>query len=233
MRFWWQQRSAVHLMTGSAITALWGWGLMWFTPTFLIRTYDLSPGEAGAITGPIHLIGGGLATLLTGFLVAHPAMSDPRRIMRLMGTVIGLCTVVSFVIYWTHSLPLTKALFWIFIPSIYFYIGPCFGILDNLAQPRMRAQFCAMTLFLANAGNLIIAPQLVGSLSDALAPNHIGNAESLRLAMLCLVPTGFWAAAHYFLATRDALADQERATGTRFEEPAVASARPFTPAPRS
>jgi MFS family permease len=221
MGFWWRQRSAVHLMIGSAVTALWGWGLMWWTPAFLQRTYSLSTGEAGAITGPINLIGGTLATVFTGWLVARPVMSDPRRIMWLMGTVIGLATFASFGIYYTRSLPLATALLWIFIPSIYFYIGPCFGILNNLAQPRMRALFCAMTLFLANVGNLIIAPWLVGALSDWFAPDHVPNAYSLRLAMLCLVPTGFWATAHYFLATRDALADQERATGTPFVAPTL------------
>ena len=35
---------------------------------------------------------------------------------------------MSIAIYWTRSLPVATALFWIFIPSIYFYIGPCFGI---------------------------------------------------------------------------------------------------------
>jgi hypothetical protein len=187
---------------------------MWWTPAFLMRTYTLTAGQAGAVTGPIHLVGGTLATVFTGWLVARPIMSDPRRILWLMGTGIGISTAVSGVIYWTRSLELATVLFWIFIPSIYFYIGPCFGILNNLAQPRMRALFCATTLFVANIGNLVIAPQFVGSLSDWFAPNHMANAESLRLAMLCLVPTGFWATAHYFWATRDLLKDQKRATGT-------------------
>ena len=60
-------------------------------------------------------------------------------------------------------------MFWIFIPAIYFYIGPCFGLLNNLAQCRMRAMFCATTLFLANVGNLVIAPPLIGGLSDWFA----------------------------------------------------------------
>jgi MFS family permease len=30
-RYLWSQRSAVHVMAGSALTALWGWGLMWWT----------------------------------------------------------------------------------------------------------------------------------------------------------------------------------------------------------
>ncbi len=215
MRFLWTQRAAVHVMVASALTALWGWGLMWWTPTFLVRNYGLTPGEAGAIIGPIHLFGGGLATLLTGWWLAHPSMTDPRRVVRLMGVGVGVATAVSFAIYWTRDLQLATALFWIFIPSIYFYIGPCFGLMNNLCEPRMRAQFCAALLFLANVGNLIIAPQAVGFLSDAFAPGHIANGESLRQAMLCLVPVGAWAAWHYFRSTRRILQDQERATGVR------------------
>jgi len=215
MRYLWSQRSAVHVMVASALTALWGWGLMYRTPTFLLRTYGLSAGEAGAITGPIHLYGGMAATIFTSWLLTRPSMADPRRIGRLMGWWIGLATVVSFVIYWTHSLPLTRALFWLFIPSIYFYIGPCFGLLLNLAEPRMRAVFCATTLFVANFGNLIVAPVGVGLLSDWFAPGHIANAESLRLAQLCLVPTGLWATYHYFRSARRLVPDQERATGVK------------------
>jgi len=215
MRFLWTQKSAVHVMVASALTALWGWGLMWWTPTFLIRNFEMTPGEAGAIVGPIHLVGGGLATLATGWWMAQPSMSDPRRIVRMMGAIIGFATIVSFFIYWTRDLRLASALFWIFIPSIYFYIGPCFGLLTNLCEPRMRAQFCASTLFLANVGNLIIAPQMVGFLSDAFAPGGVANGESLRLAMLCLVPTGLWSAWHYFVAAGRIVQDQERATGIR------------------
>jgi MFS family permease len=212
-RFLWQQKSAVHLMIGSAITALWGWGLMWWTPTFLVRTYNLTVGQAGALTGPMHLVGGSVATLFTAWLVSRPVMADPRRIMWLMGTVIGLATFASAVVYWTRSLELATVMLWIFIPSIYFYIGPCFGILNNLARPRMRALFCATTLFVANICNLVIAPPFIGFVSDHVAPNHVTNAESLRFAMLCLVPTGFWSAAHYFWGTRGMLEDQKRATG--------------------
>jgi MFS family permease len=213
MRFLWTQRSAVHVMAASALTALWGWGLMWWTPTYLIRNFGLTPGAAGSILGPVHLIGGGLATLATSWWLAQPSMKDPRKIVRMMGWGVGTATVVSFIIYWTHNLLLAQYLFWLFIPAIYFYIGPCFGLLNNLCEPRMRAQFCAATLFVANVGNLIVAPQLVGFLSDAFAPDHVANGASLRLAMLCLVPTGAWATWHYFRAAKRIVQDEERATG--------------------
>ncbi len=215
MRFLWTQRSAVHVMAASALTALWGWGLMWWTPTYLIRNFGLTPGEAGSILGPVHLIGGGLATLATSWWLARPTMKDPRRIVRMMGWGVGLATVVSGVIYSTHSLALAQGLFWLFIPAIYFYIGPCFGLLNNLCEPRMRAQFCAATLFVANVGNLIVAPQLVGFLSDAFAPDNVANGQSLRLAMLCLVPAGAWATWHYFRSARRIVQDEEHATGIR------------------
>ncbi len=162
LRFLSQQRSAVHILAAGALTALWGWGLMWWTPVFLMRTYELTAEQAGAITGPIHLVGGIVATVVTAWLLGRPAMLDPRRIVWLLGAGIGVATVASGVIYWTHSLAFATTLFWIFIPAIYFYIGPGFGLLNNLAEPPMRAVFCATLLFVANACNLIIAPQMIG-----------------------------------------------------------------------
>jgi MFS family permease len=213
MAYLWRQRSAVHLMLGSAVTALWGWGLVWWITTFLVRNYSITAGEAGHITGPIHLVAGIGATVFTGWLLGQPSMHSPRRIMYLMGGVIAAATIPSIIMIWTHELSLAKAMLWIFIPSIYFYIGPCFGVLNNLAPCRMRAQYCAVTLLVANVGNLIIAPQLVGFLSDLFAPGHIANAASLRWALLCLAPMGFWSAFHYFWASRTILEDQARAVG--------------------
>ena len=211
MRFMWQQRSAVHTMMGTAVCALWGWGLMFWTPAFLQRTYHMTVGQASDVTQNMHLWGGGLATVATGWLMARESMVDARRIVWVLAAGIGIATVASGVVYWTRDLALAKAMLWIFIPAIYFYIGPGFGLLNNLAPCRMRAMFCAMVLFLANLGNLVIAPPLIGTLSDYFAPNHISNADSLRLAMLCLVPTGLWATAHLYLAARGILKDQERA----------------------
>src|SRR6202167_2345885 len=78
MRFLWTQRSAVHLMIASAICALGGWGLMFWTPTFLQRTYHMSIGEAGGVTQNMHLFGGAAATIATGWLMARNTMADSR-----------------------------------------------------------------------------------------------------------------------------------------------------------
>jgi len=211
MRFMWQQKSAVHTMMGTAVCALWGWGLMFWTPAFLQRTYHLTVGQASDVTQNMHLWGGGLATVATGWLMARSTMIDARRIVWVLAAGIGIATVASGVFYYTRDLALGKAMLWIFIPSIYFYIGPGFGLLNNLAPCHMRAMFCAMVLFLANLGNLVITPNVIGALADWFLTWHLSEADALRLAMLCLVPTGLWATAHLYLAARDILKDQERA----------------------
>ena len=211
LRFWWQQRSAVHVMMGTAVCALWGWGLMFFTPTFLQRTYHLSVGEAAAVTQNMHLWGGGLATLATGWLMARSTMVDARRIVWLLAAGIGLATIASGVVYYTRDLQVARIALWIYIPAIYFYIGPGFGLLNNLAPCRMRAMFCAMVLFLANLGNLVITPNVIGALADWFLPRYHSEAEALRLAMLCIVPTGLWATYHLWAAARDIIEDQQRA----------------------
>jgi hypothetical protein len=173
----------------------------------------LDVGRAGAVTGHIHLLGGSLATIGTAWLLSRPFMADPRRVVWLLAAGIGLATIPSFIAYWTHSLILCKAMFWLFIPSIYFYIGPCFGLLNNLAPCHMRNMFIAISLLVANILNLIIAPWVVGLMSDWFAGVHATDAASLRLALLVLAPTGLWAAYHLYLASKTIVADQQRAIG--------------------
>jgi len=213
LRFLFVQKAAFHVVMGGGVCALWGWGLMYWTPTFLQRAYGLDVGEAGAVTGYAHLVGGSLATVGTAWILSRPAMADPRRVVWLLAAGIALATLPSMAAYWTHSLDVAKLMFWIFIPSIYFYIGPCFGLLNNLAPCHMRNMFIAICLLVANIFNLIVAPWFVGFLSDRFAGAHATDAESLRAALLVLAPTGFWAAWHLWMASRTIVLDQKRAIG--------------------
>src|SRR5580692_7673108 len=213
LRFLWEQKAAFHVVIGGGLCALWGWGLIFWTPPFLQRTYNLDVGQAGAVTGNIHLVGGSIATVATAWFLSRPYMADPRRVVWLLAGGIGLATIPSMAAYWTHSLWVCKLMFWMFIPAIYFYIGPCFGLLNNLSPCRMRNMLIAVSLLVANIFNLIVAPWVVGVLSDWFAGAHATDAASLRFALLVLAPTGFWAAYHLYLASKTIIADQKRAIG--------------------
>jgi predicted MFS family arabinose efflux permease len=212
-KFLWKQRAAFHVVMGGGLCALWGWGLMYETPTFLQRNYHLNVAEAGAITGNIHLVGGSLATAVTAWLLSRGYMTNPRRVMWLLAGGIAFATIPSIAAYATHSLFVCRLMFMLFIPFIYFYIGPCFGLLNNLAPCHMRNIFIAISLLVANVFNLIVAPQGVAFLNDLLVRHGYSEAEGLRIAMLVLAPTGFWAAYHLYLATKTISADQQRAVG--------------------
>ncbi len=211
LRFLWEQKAAFHVMIGGGLCALWGWGLMSWTPTFLQRAYALNVSEAADVTGNIHLIGGSIATAGTAWVLSRPPMADPRRVVWLLAAGIGFATIPSIIAYWTHSLLVCKLMFWLFIPAIYFYIGPCFGLLNNLAPCHMRNMFIAISLLIANILNWIVAPYAIGFLSDWFARPHGSDAASLRLAMLILAPSGFWAAYHLYLASKTIVSDQKRA----------------------
>ncbi len=212
LRFIRTQRSALHLLIGAAVATLWSWGLMWWTPAFLERSHHLSVGQAGALLGPMHLIAGTASTLVAFWLVGRPAAADPRYVVRLLAAVVALCTVPSLLAYAVGTRSAATVALWLFVPGVYFYIGPILGLLQNVVPANMRATACALLLFLANVGNLLIAPQLIGWLSDAFRNSYGAGAQSLRWALLLLAPTGFWAAWHLWTAGRTIRADVARAS---------------------
>jgi MFS family permease len=213
LRFIATQRSAIHLLIGGTVATLWSWGLMWWTPTFLQRSHHMTVGQAGALLGQMHLIAGAAGTLLAGFFMCRPAACDPRHVCRLLAWVTALITIPSILLYWVTSERAVTLLLWVFVPAVYFYLGPLFGLLQNVVPAQMRATTCAILLFVANVANLVVAPQAIGILSDWFAHSFGAGRESLRWALLLLAPTGLWAAWHLWTSGATIREDEARATG--------------------
>jgi len=209
VRFMAAQRGGLHVMMAMGVSALWGWGLIWFTPAYIERMYRMGDGSGGVLLSPIHLVGGAGATLITAWLVGQRGFADQRRILRLLWISTALATVPSFLAYFTTDRTVMTAMLWLFVPVIYLYVGPTFALVQNAAPPAMRAVFIAVGLLLANVFNLIVAPWFVGVMSDHFSGGH-PTAQSLRLALLILAPTGLWAALHYWRAEHHLAADAAR-----------------------
>jgi predicted MFS family arabinose efflux permease len=218
LRFISRQRSAVQLLVGGSVATFWSWGLMWWTPTFLVRSHHMTVGEAGELLGPMHLIAGTAGTLLAAWLMGRPAARDPRYVARLLAWVTALTTIPSIFLYWVTSQSAATALLWIFVPSVYFYIGPVLGLLQNVVPAPMRATTCALLLFTANVANLVVAPQLIGWLSDWFAASFGAGQESLRWALLLIAPTGLWAACHLWTSGRTIREDEAQIENGQWSE---------------
>jgi len=210
IRYLANQRSAIHLVLGASVATFWSWGLMWWTPTFIQRSHHMTVGQAGALLGPMHLVAGTVGTLFATWFTAQRRAADPRYVARFAAVIAACATIPSILIYWVQSDQAMTILLWVFVPAVYFYIGPILGLLQNVVPPHMRAIACATLLFTANVANLIIAPQMIGALSDWFGASFGAGNESLRWALLLLAPTGLWAAWHLWRSGATIREDEAR-----------------------
>jgi MFS family permease len=208
VKFMLGQRSLRHCLAGIFLFSFWGYGFLLWAPALLKRSYGLSVGAAGGVLAPIHGLGGTLMLLLTSWLMARIGQRDVRQFPWFIATVIAFATIPSIIACTTNSLDTVRMMLWLFIPFVYAAVGPFFALIQNLTPPAMRAQACAVALLIANLGNLVAAPLIVGAASDWLAARH--GANSLRVALVPVGLVGFWAAAHFFAMGRSIEEDMIR-----------------------
>jgi MFS family permease len=200
VRFAARSPALLHCLVGGAVFTLWAWGLMWWTPSYLVRSHHMTLGAAGGFLSLIHGVGGTSVLLLTTVAMQGLSRRDPRCVPWFIAAVIAVGTVPSIIAVVTSSATVAVAMLWVFVPLSYATFGPTFALVQNLVPAGMRAQAVALLLFLANVANLVIAPQAIGFASDLLARRY--GADSLRIALIPLGFTGFWSAAHYWWASR-------------------------------
>lgn len=211
LRFIRSQRSLVHVLLGAAVVTYWGWGLLWWTPAFLMRSHQLTTGQAGTLIGTISGIAGALGIVAGGLMIHRFGSRDPRWQTWIVAIATALGTVASIGAYVTSDLAAATVMLWLFVPVAYLNLAPVLNLTQSLALPRMRGLSCAILLFGANVANLALAPQIIGILSDIfLARSSAGN-ESLRWALVLTTFTGFWAAYHFWAAGRSMREDLQRA----------------------
>lgn len=211
LRFIRAQHSLLHIFAGGSIVTFWGWGLLWWTPAFLTRSYHLTTGAAGGLMGLINGIGGAIGILIGGYAIQKLGRNDPRW----QSWVIGLATLfgslMSLIAYSTTSKQLTTIMLSLYVPIAYLNIAPILSLTQSLVRPQMRALSCALLLFGANVANLALAPQFIGIMSDLFRTHSAAGVQSLRYALIATSLTGLWAAYHFWAAGKCMRRDLERA----------------------
>jgi MFS family permease len=93
------------------------------------------------------------------------------------------------------------------------YVGPTFALLQRLVPDQMRATALATVMLVCNLVGMGLGPQIVGSLSDWLAP--LTGQQSLRFALLIVSCCAMWAAYHFWQAGNTARDDLRAGNGIR------------------
>jgi predicted MFS family arabinose efflux permease len=195
-----RQPALLHALIGGALYSTWAFGLLWWIPTFLVRSHHMHLGDAGGAVSLMHGIGGTAVLLGTTLLMGKLIARDARAVPWFLALCCALGAIPSILALVVTTTSKTLALLWLFVPLSYAPIGPCFALVQNLVPAPMRSKIVGLFLLMTTVGNLVIAPQVVGVASDLLAPRH--GADSLRMALLPLSAVGFWAALHFWMCSR-------------------------------
>jgi hypothetical protein len=197
LKFARHQPALRHALLGGALYSTWAFGLLWWIPSFLVRSHDMSLGDAGGAVSLMHGIGGTAVLLGTTHLMGKLIRLDARAVPWFLVFCCALGTIPSVLALVVSTRSATLSMLWLFVPLSYAPIGPCFALVQNLVPAPMRSKIVGSFLLMTTIGNLVIAPQLVGLTSDMLAPTH--GSDSLRMALLPLSLVGFWAASHFWM----------------------------------
>ena len=198
------RHSLRHILAGSVVASIVGFGVNAFLTAFLMRRFGYTLAGAGLISGFIGALPASVSVLGAGWLADRIGRSDARS----YGFIPGISLLLSaplYILAVTRPNP-TFAVLLLGIATLfmYTYLGPTQGVFQNMMHPRMRVTSFAFNSMLYSLIGNGLGPLIVGAFSDYFAPDatQSGTGEGLMIA-LALIAVGYiWAAAHYLLATR-------------------------------
>ena len=207
----WSLKSFRHLAMGTALIGFVVYQVFMWSPSFLIRSYGLSKGEAGTILALINGLGGGFGTWLGGYLVEKWGSRDVRLHLIIPAVALILAFPLSVGIYLSDTLVWSVAFMALPILLALINSGASNSLAQRLAKVRMRALTASILLFVINIVGLGLGPQAVGLLSDYFRPEY--GDESLRYALMVGSAAYVWAGIHYFLGAKTLAQDLAKVEG--------------------
>jgi len=107
------------------------------------------------------------------------------------------------------------------------FVAPTYALMQRLVPDDMRATVMAMIMLFYNFIGMGLGPQIVGIISDSLAPSV--GADSLRYAMLIMSFMAVWAAYHLWRVSQTVEQDLlETTRGRRYPSaPQIAGQKPL------
>lgn len=202
--------SARHLVIGSGLAAMLGFGLNYFFTSLMIRKFELGLAEAGLYSGLIASLPAALSVLGTGWLADRLSTRLPSA-YALIPAVCLLAGGPLYVLAITRdSLPPLLGLISVTAFLTFGYLGVTYAAVQNLMHPRMRVTAYAVLNVVYGLASAL-GPFLLGALSDRMALSY-GPPQGLAVAMAIGGALYVWAGLHYLLAARRLAADQAAVT---------------------
>ena len=172
------------LAFGAAAGSMCGYGVAFWLPSMIQRSFGLNLAETGQFFGALLLTGGVAGILIGGWLGDRLGRAGRHwyallpAICYVAGTPLFIAGVLS------GSLVSAFALFLLPQALVYVWLGPVLTAVQHLVPAHMRATASASFLLINNLIGLGLGSWAIGSLSKALTPEY-GAADALRYAIAC------------------------------------------------
>ncbi len=184
----------------AACSSLCGYGLAFWVPSVLIRSFGFSLLTASQYIGSLLLIGGTIGVFAGGWLADRLGGSD-RGIYARLPAIAWLVTVPLFAAGLMSGSPMIAWLLFLIPNGLnILWLGPVTTAVQHLVPPPMRATASASFLFINNLIGLGLGSLIMGRLSDAMTAVH--GADALRYATTYALGFYLVAAALMLLAVR-------------------------------
>ena len=170
------------LAFGAAAGSMCGYGVAFWLPSLILRSFQLNLAQVGQFFGGLALTGGVAGILLGGWLGDRLGRRDRKwyALAPAISYVLGLPLFVAGVL--AQSWQAAFLLFLVPQALVYVWLGPVLTVVQHLVPPQMRATASASFLLINNLIGLGLGSWAIGLLSQQLTPAY-GPADGLRYAI--------------------------------------------------
>ncbi|WP_305098562.1 spinster family MFS transporter [Croceibacterium aestuarii] len=170
------------LAFGASASSMCGYGIAFWLPSLLQRSFALDLVGASQFFGALLLLGGVAGILAGGWLGDRLGQRDRAAFAWLPGAAFLLGAPLFALGISTSSV--TAAFLLLLVPQAlaYVWLGPVLSAVQHLVAPPARSMASALFLLINNLIGLGAGIYALGALSDALTPVY--GAEALRMSML-------------------------------------------------
>jgi MFS family permease len=203
-------KTFVFLALASALNVFCIYGLLNWTPSFLVRLHGMKSAQIGASLGLIYGIGGAIGSFAGGLLTDHFGKMDKRWYLKVpaYAIIISIPCVAGAIFLPDASFSLACLGLVALLQSM--YLGPSLAVAHSLVPASMRALTSAVFFLVINLVGLGFGPLVVGIISDLLKPAL--GVESLRWAMSIVIVISCASAILFFSTAKKLAVDLRQKT---------------------
>ena len=203
-----KSKALICTVTGFPLIAFVTYGVGYWGPTYVVRTFGESLTDAGLWLGLGAAVGGYIGITLGGVLGDWLRRYTPNGRLYVGYLTIAFMVPSGWAFLYAQSAVSAYVASFLFSIASPLWVAIPPATVNDLVMPRMRALASAFYIVMPTFLGLALGPYLMGYASDQFATAGMTDAESLRTAMLLSLFILIPSAALIFLASRHLEADE-------------------------